>query len=308
MSLATALQDQLAHNPWPPAAQQVIFLLDTTRRFERQLLEQWIAAHDNPATDHTIVLLDLRDDRKTLNVEKLSEALQQHPDAIVAPLRVSWLQAEKSASTGPRLRDALRGGERRPPSWLADRVARLNPERVHLTVAEPGTNRDLAERFQAKTGLSGTNEPEDFAEFVARQAAVVIDIAERQLIGGRYKVPRYVHQSIRNNRAFRAGLRDIANEREQPTKAVRVEASEYLREMISIPTRFWLDVWAKLCGICLGLGYEKTLHYDPNDLERIRHIVRHYPSALLWTHKTYIDGFVVPKILFDNDFPMPTRS
>ena len=81
MSLATALQDQLAHNPWPPAAQQVIFLLDTTRRFERQLLEQWIAVHDSHAANHTLVLLDLRDDRKTLNVEKLSEALQQHPDA-----------------------------------------------------------------------------------------------------------------------------------------------------------------------------------------------------------------------------------
>lgn len=305
MSLATALQDQLAQNPWPPAAQRVIFLLDTTRRFERQLLEQWIAAHDSHAANYAVVLLDLRDDRKTLNVEKLSEALQQHPDAMVAPLRVSWLQAERSTSTGPRLRDALRGGERRPPGWLADRVARLNPERVHLTVAEPGANRDLAERFKAKTGLSGANEPGDFAVFVARQAAVVIDIAERQLIGGRYKVPRYVHQSIRNNRAFRAGLIDIANEREQPTKAVRAEASEYLREMISIPTRFWLDVWAKLCGICLGLGYDKTLHYDPTDLERIRYLVRHYPSALLWTHKTYIDGFVVPKILFDNDFPMP---
>ena len=305
MSLATALQVQLAHNPWPPSAQHVIFLLDTTRRFERQVLEHWIAAHDNQASNHTVVLLDLRDDRKTLNVEKLSDTLQQHRDAIVAPLRVSWLQAEGGASAGPRLRDALRGGERRPPGWLADRVARLNPERVHLTLGEPGANRDLAERFQAKTGLLDANKPEDFAVFVARQAAVVIDIAERQLIGGRYKVPRYVHQSIRNNRAFRAGLLDIANEREQSTKAVRAEASEYLREMISIPTRFWLDVWAKLCGIGLGLGYEKTLHYDPNDLERIRHIVRHYPSALLWTHKTYIDGFVVPKILFDNDFPMP---
>ena len=199
----------------------------------------------------------------------------------------------------------LSGGERRPPSWLADRVARLNPERVHLTIGEPGANTDLAERFQGKTGLSAANEPEDFELFVARQAAVVIDIAERQLIGGRYKVPRYVHQSIRNNRAFKAALLDIANDREQPSKAVRAEASEYLREMISIPTRFWLDVWAKLCGICLGLGYEKTLHYAPNDLERIRHIVRHYPSALLWAHKAYIDGFVVPKLLFDNDFPMP---
>jgi glycerol-3-phosphate O-acyltransferase len=26
---------------------------------------------------------------------------------------------------------------------------------------------------------------------------------------------------------------------------------------------------------------------------------------LLWTHKTYIDGFVVPKLLFDNNFPIP---
>ena len=55
----------------------------------------------------------------------------------------------------------------------------------------------------------------------------------------------------------------------------------------------------------LGLGYEKACTTTPNDLERIRQIVRRYPSALLWTHKTYIDGFVVPKILFDNDFPMP---
>ena len=305
MSLATALQDQLAHNPWPASAEKVIFLLDTTRRFERQLLENWIALHANKSIDHTIELLDLRDDRKALNFAALAEALQQYPNATVAPLRVSWLRAERGARSGPRLRDVLSGGERRPPGWLANRVARLNPERVHLTIGEPGANTDLAARFQGKTGLSAANEPEDFALFVARQAAVVIDIAERQLIGGRYKVPRYVHQSIRNNRAFKAALLDIANDREQPSKAVRAEASEYLREMISIPTRFWLDVWAKLCGIFLGLGYEKTLHYDPNDLERIRHIVRHYPSALLWTHKTYIDGFVVPKLLFDNDFPMP---
>ena len=159
MSLATALQDQLAQNPWLPSAPQVIFLLDTTRRFERQVLEQWIAAHDSHASSHTLVLLDLRDDRKPLNIEKLSEALQQHPSALVAPLSVSGLQPERSASTGPRLRDALRGRERRPPGWLANRVARLKPERIHLNSGEPIANRDLAERFQAMTGLLGANEP-----------------------------------------------------------------------------------------------------------------------------------------------------
>ena len=305
MEIAASLQAQLVNNPWPHNAANVIFLLDTAQRFERQLLKQWIAHHHDHNVNNVIVMLDLRDDRKTPNVATLTQALEQHPKSIVAPLRISWLQAERAPDAGPRLRDVLRGRERRPPDWLADRVARLHPERIHLTIGEPGSTAELAQRFVTKTGLSPLAQPEDFAVFVVRQAAVVLDIAERQLIGGRYKVPRYVRQSIRSNRTFKAGLLAIANEIEQPSKAVRAEAGEYLREMISIPTRFWLDVWAKLCAICLGLGYDKTLEYDPADVERIRGIVRQYPSALLWTHKTYIDGFVVPKILFDNDFPMP---
>ena len=91
MSLATALQDQLTHNPWPASAPHVIFLLDTTRLFERQVLEHWTATHDSHGSSQTVVLLDLRDDRKPLNGEKLPEELQQHPYAMVAPLRVSSL-------------------------------------------------------------------------------------------------------------------------------------------------------------------------------------------------------------------------
>ncbi len=148
-------------------------------------------------------------------------------------------------------------------------------------------------------------QPEDFAVFVARQAAVVLDIAERQLIGGRYKVPRYVRQSLRHNLSFKAGLRSIANESERSTKVVRAEANQYLKEMISIPTRFWLDVWAKVCGSAWDWATTEHFSTTAEDVERVRQIVRQYPSALLWTHKTYIDGFVVPKILFDNNFPMP---
>lgn len=305
MRLQAALQAQLDVSPSPEGQQPVIFLLDVDRRFDRNLLTHWIKAHPDPDREHVIVCLDLRDDRNPLAVEALIDALQRHPQACVAPLRLSWLQTDHAKKSGPRLRDVLRGGERRPPSWLCDQVARLNPERVHLTVGEPGATLDLADRFLAKTGLSAEAQREEFAVFIVRQAAVVLDIAERQLIGGRYKVPRYVHQSIRSNRAFKSGLRTIANEAQRSSKEVRSEANEYLKEMISIPTRFWLDVWAKLCEVCLGLGYDKTLQYDPADLERIRKIVRQYPSALLWTHKTYIDGFVVPKILFDNNFPMP---
>ena len=294
----------MAQTPWPGNADQVIFLLDADRAFERQVLKEWVSRHtaDRP---HVIACIALRDDRKTLAVDELVSALQKQPNTLIAPLRLSWLHRDQTQKAGPRPIDLLSGGEKRPSRFLAGRVAKRQPERVHFTVGEPGTTAALAERFTEKTGLAPQGNLEDFAVFIARQAAIVLDMSERQLIGGRYKVPRYVHQSIRNNREFKSSLANIASDSGQTAKAVRAEASEYLREMISIPTRFWLDVWAKLCEVFLGLGYDKSVQYDTADIERIRDIVRRYPSALLWTHKTYIDGFVVPKILFDNNFPMP---
>lgn len=292
-------------NPWPEGETPVIFLLDAQQRFDTNLLKRCIAEHTSSGRAGDIVALNLRDDRKPLATHALTTAIAHQPEAIVAPLRLCWTRPDQITKKGPRLTEILGGGDGSPPSWLARPLAWRHPDRLHLTCGEPGSLRELGARFQSKTGLAPADAIEPFAVFVARQAAIVMDIAERQLIGGRYKVPRYVRQSIRNNRSFKAELLTIANQNGKPVKTVQAEAKEYLREMISIPTRFWLDVWAKLCSIFLGLGYDKTLQYDADDLERIRHIVRNYPSALLWTHKTYIDGFVVPKILFDNDFPMP---
>jgi len=83
------------------------------------------------------------------------------------------------------------------------------------------------------------------------------------------------------------------------------EAKSYLAEMVSRPSMFWLDVYAKFNNFCLGLGYEAEIVCDQEAAEKLRQIVREYPSMLLWTHKTYLDGMVLPKLLYDNDFPMP---
>ena len=37
----------------------------------------------------------------------------------------------------------------------------------------------------------------------------------------------------------------------------------------------------------------------------MRKVVRDHPSILLWTQKTYLDGLVIPKVLYEKDFPMP---
>lgn len=299
------LADKLAVNPWPDSDRPIIFLLDAPTRIEHDMLASWIEQHRPEDTDATIVWLPLGDDRKPIVAQPLANALKQNPDVLVVPLRVCWTASTKAIEAGPRVIDLLKGGERKPGPLRAKRILKRYPERVHLIAGTPDTREEMAARFHTNYGLNPEEDDQNFGVFVARQAAIVLDMAERRLQGGRYKVPRYVAQSLRNNREFKQQLYDIAESQQRSRAEVMDEVNGYFREMVSIPTSFWLDVWAKFCNFCLGLGYEPTLNYREQDLERIRSIVRSHPSALLWTHKTYIDGFVVPKILFDNNFPIP---
>ncbi len=292
-------------SPWPDDDRPITFLLDASSSLERQLLVDWIEAHRPPGAEAKVVHLSLGDDRKPLEVTPLLNAIASGSDTLVAPLRVAWTPSDRAYAAGPRLIDLLQGPERRPGPLRARYILRRHPERVHLVRGSPDGTGTMAQRFSGKYNLDAEGHGEAFAIFVARQAAIVLDATERKLQGGRYKVPRYIAQSLRSNQTLKDQLFAIASERGEPRTEVIEEANEYFSEMISIPTSFWLDVWIKFSNFCLGLGYERQLNYDPEDLERVRTIVRNHPSALLWTHKTYIDGFVVPKLLFDNNFPVP---
>ena len=292
-------------SPWPDDDRPITFLLDASSSLERQLLVDWIEAHRPPGAEAKVVHLSLGDDRKPLEVTPLLNAIASGSDTLVAPLRVAWTPSDRAYAAGPRLIDLLQGPERRPGPLRARYILRRHPERVHLVRGSPDGTDTMAQRFSSKYNLDAAGHGEAFAIFVARQAAIVLDATERKLQGGRYKVPRYIAQSLRSNQTLKDQLFAIASERGEPRTEVIEEANEYFNEMISIPTSFWLDVWIKFSNFCLGLGYERQLNYDPEDLERVRTIVRNHPSALLWTHKTYIDGFVVPKLLFDNNFPVP---
>jgi len=292
-------------SPWPDDDRPITFLLDAGSSLERQLLVDWIETHRPPGAEAKVVHLSLGDDRKPLEVTPLLNAIASGSDTLVAPLRVAWTPSDRAYAAGPRLIDLLQGPERRPGPLRARYILRRHPERVHLVRGSPDGTGTMAQRFSGKYNLDAQGHGEAFAIFVARQAAIVLDATERKLQGGRYKVPRYIAQSLRCNQTLKDQLFAIASERGEPRTEVIEEANEYFSEMISIPTSFWLDVWIKFSNFCLGLGYERQLNYDPEDLERVRTIVRNHPSALLWTHKTYIDGFVVPKLLFDNNFPVP---
>ncbi len=232
-------------------------------------------------------------------------ALALPADTLVAPLRVAWLPSQEDIDSGPRLRDLFFGDPRHPSARRGRRIFREAPERMRLIAGEPDSVANLRQRFEQHHNIDGGDAQRDFAEFVSRQAALVLDIAERRLQGGRYKVPRHVAASLKSSPAFNEAVEALAGKCGKPKAELMEEASGYMAEMVSRPSTFWLDFYARFNKFCLGLGYEEKIVYDQAAVERMRQVVRDNPAMLLWTHKTYLDGMVVPKVLYDNDFPMP---
>lgn len=297
-------------NPWPDHSQgKVLFLLDARNSFEQQLLKQWIHHHSPGSSDEfhaPQVALALRDEGKGIDSNPLVMALALAGDTLVRPLRVSWQPSAEALNSGPRIRDLIFGDPRHPSSGRGRKILGKEPERMHLVAGLPDTVDNLRQRFEfhhdTGTGEAGQRE---FAGFVARQAALVLDMAQRKLRGGRYKVPRHVAESLLASPEYNQALDELATESGKPKEDLLKEARGYMKEMVSVPSTFWLDFYARFNQFCLGLGYEDDIVYDQASVEKLRQLVRDKPSLLLWTHKTYLDGMVVPRVLYDNDFPMP---
>ena len=294
-------------SPWPSGNHpHVLFILDTCNSFEQSLLKGWIEHHrESGGTAAQTVCVDLSDDHRSIDSVLLVNALTLPIDTVVAPLRIAWLPSQESIHSGPRLRDLIFGDPRHPNPRRGRKILKTAPQRMHLLSGKPDSVANLRARFELHHKIDNDDSQRDFADFVARQASVVLDLAERRLQGGRYKVPRYVAANLMASTSYNEALDTLSAESGIAKAQLVKDAKGYLDEMVSRPSMFWLDVYARFNKFCLGLGYEAEIVCDQEVVEKLRQIVREYPSMLLWTHKTYLDGMVLPKLLYDNDFPMP---
>ncbi len=294
-------------NPWHVPGQQTLFILDTRNSYEQGILQGWINHHelDDHKDSLPLVCLDLGSDRHGIDSTALSEALKLPADTLVTPLRVAWLPSEEDINAGPRLRDLIFGDPRRPSASRGRSIVKKSPQRMHLLDGKPDSVANLRARFEEHHTTESTDAQRGFSDFVARQAAVVLDLAERRLQGGRYKVPRHVAANLMASSGYNSALDKLASDTDVTKEELQTEAHGYMDEMVSRPSTFWLDFYAKFNKFCLGLGYEEEIVCDKAAVEKMRQVVRENPSMLLWTHKTYLDGMVLPKLLYDHDFPMP---
>lgn len=295
-------------DPWQALATsaRLIAVLDVSHTVEEQelqrFLKQMLREHGIKADVHSCALPISRE-TDALAVDTLRPLVSLPGDTQVLPLRIVWRTSLGEKGTRPRPRDLLFGNPRKPGPSRARRILRQQPERAVCIAGEPANLDDLRERLVQQQGDTAGDDA--LADFVAVQAGLALDVAERRLRGSRYKVPRNVAATLLASSKFREALGPVAEETGRNMDDLLRESQEIMQELISRPEPFWLDVMAQLNHLVMNLGYDADVVIDRAGLERVRQWTREYPTALLWTHKTHVDGFAVNSVCADNDFPAP---
>ncbi|MBW2315665.1 MAG: hypothetical protein JRH10_15935, partial [Deltaproteobacteria bacterium] len=197
----------LDNSGWPSSPSgRFVFLLDAASGLEKKLLEAWIAEHrPGDITDADL-------------------------DSIAIPSS----RRGGGGRDGRRkvlFRDILLLGDPRDPGRLRQRWIRARePDRCRVVAGEPAPASELRERWRKACGSTGA-ETLGLADFVARQAALALERAERRLRGTRYKVPRFVHREVLTRPQFRGGVERLARSVGHEAAAVTKTAGRYLKEI-----------------------------------------------------------------------------
>lgn len=294
-------------NPWQHVdSEQVLFILDAEHQVEERLLMQWLTntkAQLGYAGTISHCVVPIAHDPEDISTQALQMALQIKDCTLVLPVRVVWKTSLDEINDKPKLSDLLGGNPRRPSQRKAQRILDLDPSRAVCIMGKPATIGDLRQRYEERRAISPVDE--DLADYVAEQASLALEVAERRLRGGRYKVPRQVSKQVRSSDRYKQGLLEISDESGESESELRQRALPYFKELVATPHNFWQDVAGAFNRWVISLGYENKLVIDSEKLERFRTIVREHPAALLWTHKTHMDGITMQSILFEHDFPPP---
>lgn len=281
-----------------------LYIIDARGGVERRLLLDWIHSTSGDG-DPAWASLAIEDDDHALPLDMLRARLDGSPSRQVVPLRVAWRIPGFERDRALKFRHLIFGDPRHPGPLRARLILLRDRRRAQILVGEAATLDALRDRFCAQTGGGdgeGTDSPE-FAGFVARQAGLALDVAERGIRGTRYKVPRFVADGLRTSPKFRAALAELSEATGRPVAELFREARPLMKEVIARPSALFLDLRARLDRMMFG-GYAPEMEVDADELAKLRSILREHPTAILFTHKTYIDGATPSRLTYENDMPM----
>jgi len=285
--------------PWPEAGGRPIwFLVDASGPVERGLVDSWLTSRQPAGADVDTIELPSRRRRGDLGALRQDPA----PDPLLVPVRVAWLSPLRRRRV-PRLIDLITLGDPRDPNRLLQRlILRFRPDRVQVITGEPAPLSELRRQW-VEARVARPDSPDGFPEFVAVQARLALEVAERRMRGNRYKVPRFLREDLLTRASFQAGLRDLARRTGEHVEDLARTAARYLDEIAATPSTFVLDLVAALIRLAYTQGYERRIVYDEDALRRLEELGRQHSLAYLPSHKSNMDHLALTYVLYENGLP-----
>ncbi len=222
----------------------------------------------------------------------LAEQLESGEDRSIVPVRVFWLP-EPDRGRVAKLAGLLPGRDPYHPNQRhQEQIVRTAPQRARVVAGEAATVSELRRQWRDTTV---GEDKYDFAQFVIRRAILALERVEYRILGPQYKSPRLVKPEILASNRFRAGLAKIPG-------ATVDEAGKMLDELATGWSRASVDLVGVL-GRMLSRGFDPEIDYDGYQVAAMRAGLEAHPAVLLFSHRSYIDGAVVPVAMQENRLP-----
>ncbi|QUR68326.1 glycerol-3-phosphate 1-O-acyltransferase [Mycobacterium spongiae] len=282
-------------------AEDTLVLASMESPVEMQLVMDWLGEQRarNPGASLDVLKLPPRNAPPaalTALVERLesgpeSEAASREDRSIV-PVRVFWFPPAERSRAG-KVAALLPGRDPYQPSQRQQRrILRTEPHRARVLAGESAKVSELRQQWRDNTVGEDTR---DFAQFVSRRAILALARAEYRILGPQYKSPRLVKPEMLASARFRAGLKEIPG-------ATVEEAGEMLDELATGWSQVSVDLISVL-GRLISRGFDPEFDYDEYQVAAMRTALEAHPAVLLFSHRSYIDGAVVPVAMQDNRLP-----
>ncbi|MGB9308565.1 MAG: glycerol-3-phosphate 1-O-acyltransferase [Mycobacterium sp.] len=274
-------------------AEDSLVLASMDTPVEMELVMEWLRKQRArfPETKFDVLKLPPRNAPPTA-LTALVERLDSGEDRSIVPVRVFWLPPA-DRSRAEKLAGLLPGRDPYHPSGRQQRrILSSDPRRARVVAGESAKVSELRQQWRDTT-VGEDNR--DFARFVTRRAILAVERAEYRILGPQYKSPRLVKPEILASTRFRAGLEKIPG-------ATVEEAGKMLDELATGWSRVSVDLVSVL-GRMLSRGFDPEIDYDEYQIAAMRAGLEAHPAVLLFSHRSYIDGAVVPVAMSENRLP-----
>ncbi|MDV3127727.1 glycerol-3-phosphate 1-O-acyltransferase [Mycobacterium sp. 21AC1] len=275
-------------------ADDALVLASVSSPAELELLNDWLKTHrrDHPESKIEVLQLPTGGDPAPGVLARLVEELEADEDRQVVPVRVFWVPG--GLPTRLKVVALISGRDTyRPPDMLQRRILRKDRSRARVVAGEPAKVSELRQQWSDTTVAEN---PREFARFVLRRAVLAIERVELRLLGPEYKSPRLVKPEMLDSTRFRQGLEQIPG-------ATVEKAGEMLDELATGWSRFSVDLIPSLGRAIFSRGFDPRIDYDRAEIEAMRHALELHPAVLLFSHRSYLDGAIVPVAMQENRLP-----